>query len=193
MVPLPTDELTTSSSPPQALYPPLKLEQWHARDIDTFRQNFEACVTAIRNAPKITSTRTSAADSELNGMSIEGLNSSTASDSLALAEITIDDLKACGGTVDTLRKAVFEETALPPGLDDLVMQPCDLNQVMCGYLLPSGISWPFFAASKQRFAKARNMLYSRLSGTHPALLQEALRLVNVDCRYAAIVGAPVRT
>jgi hypothetical protein len=114
-------------------------------------------------------------------------------------QITIEDLKERDGIVNSLHKLILDparEYSEVSNLLELAGTACDnesLNEVMCGYLLPSHIHWPFFDSLKQEDARAQNLIFERLGGTYPALLKETLHVINSDNKHVAIVGVPVRT
>ena len=112
----------------------------------------------------------------------------------ALAEILLSDLTKTRGGVDYLHKVVFESETNLRELSGRFpdTEAVDLNVTMCGFLLPKQLKWPFLSTSmKQQSAFAPHLLFCRLSGTHPALHQETLRLVNEYNKDVVVVGASV--
>ena len=131
----------------------------------------EACVSIIRDLPN----KGDSFDCTLDGTAM-----------------TLSQLKACDGNVDSLRKIKFESTDFPVELTQ-TGEPTDLNEIMCGYLLPRNLLWPFFFSHKQENEGFHNLLYSRLSNTHPRIYPEAFKTINEGLGYVAIVGITVCT
>ena len=129
----------------------------------------EACVSIIRDL----SNKNDSFDVSLDGTAM-----------------TLRELKACDGNVDSLRKIKFEAADFPVELKQ-TGESKDLNKIMCGYLLPRNLLWPFFFSHKQTNEKSHNLLYSRLSNTHPRIYPEAFKIINEDHGYVAIVGITV--
>jgi hypothetical protein len=97
---------------------------------------------------------------------------------------------------DVLNKIIFErETNLSEitgRFADTRPEIVDLNQTMCGFLLPEHLKWPFLSSSvKHKMSLYPNLLFCRLSGTHPALHRETLWLVNKFNRDVVVIGASV--
>ena len=136
-----------------------------------FSNNFENCVAIIRDCRR---PRTLEAN-------------------VLIPEITLNDLKLHNGKVDALRKVVFnvDVSQSIPNSPEFNFNNVDLNTIMCGYILPQNLSWPFFYSQKQEFSSDRNLLYCRLSRTHPALHCEAIRVINEESGIAVIVGVSV--
>ena len=172
-------------------------EEIKSKTFQKFKENFEACVSSIRK-------------SRISAQSLSQVTSSTAFDpdimhdgSIKSAnifeQITIEDLKERDGIVNSLHKLILDparEYSEVSNLLELAGTACDnesLNEVMCGYLLPSHIHWPFFDSLKQEDARAQNLIFERLGGTYPALFNDVLQVVNRDSYNVAIVGAPVRS
>jgi len=140
-------------------------------EILDFSNNFEKCVAIIRDCRRLSASAANA----------------------VIAEVTLNDLKLHNGGVSALRKVVFNNDVSQsiPNLAEFHVNNVDLNTIMCGYILPPNLSWPFFYSHKQEFSRDRNLLYCRLSRTHPALYEEAIRVINNESGIAVIVGVSV--
>ena len=140
-------------------------------EILSFSNNFENCVSIIRDCrhPRA---------SEANEL---------------IEEVTLNDLKSHNGKVSALRKVVLDidVSQCIPNSPEFKFNNVDLNTIMCGYILPPNLSWPFFYSQKQEFSSARNLLFCRLSRTHPALYREAIRVANRESGMAVIIGVSV--
>ena len=110
-----------------------EIKKDHDGKILSFSNNFENCVSIIRDCrhPRA---------SEANEL---------------IEEVTLNDLMSHNGKVSALRKVVLDidVSQCIPNSPECTFNNVDLNTIMCGYILPPNLSWPFFYSHKQKFSR----------------------------------------
>ena len=170
--------------------------------LQDFKNNFEGCVAAIRKSVSSGNRKSSSERSYDSGFSTGTGSDSLSSNLYSLVEniprISLSEMTTSAKRdADSLSKIIFDrETNVREftagRFADSIPDVVDLNLTMCGFLLPSHLKWPFLSGSmKQEATRSPNLLFCRLSGSHPALHRETLRLVNQFNRHVVVVGASV--
>ena len=157
---------------------------WEHNKVTAFKHNFERCVASIRRSLK------NASSTDLVG--IQSCEEITIRDITAAKKNTGKRCHNFESASSMLRRIVFEPDNYPNELS-LIQEQGEtlLSNVMCGYLLPDDLCWPFFYAFKEEGAKGKNLLFNRLGRTHAAIFQECFRVVNVDQGHAVTIGVSV--